>query len=599
MKNRVNISKLIEEKYKDKDDTFSLKQLNEMIDSLLDEGVVNYSYGRDFDTLEENPESVNIHQRMYGVQGDRNPLANEPGFHGREPSNVSADKLAEAPLAPPSSTVPATLKNIDILSLVSNQNLELASSGDDDRLLIDNIIRNFGVQGKKNWISRIETLNNFIRSEVQGVAKGADFRQAISRLIYINLLKRMSFFVAQPGKMFEYIIAPLIGPDAKVVGGTSTDILDVTRQSGYGYSIKFFTGEKSNYIVQGSSERLLSNFQKQEKENPGNSKAITYILAVAKKMRQNQDGYIEFIELSVSPFEKDFSGYTVRNKFVNGHGYLLQSDQGGYKKYGLYVNKYVGDAFGTQTITATPEINAKQIELQDLVSKLPQGFDPKQLKIGDLTLDEKSITIYNSKINSLFDSLKTASRLNDTGAKLKHIDTFKKYDAGKSKIFDNLSNEDLIKKAQEIKNIFKNYYTNLATFKDKDRIQKEIDALQLKLGKVPTKAGAEITQFQFSLEPLWDGMEKTSILFLGNPKTLNQQEMNVAQGLQETITNVMNEFDSLGKNLLNFFATSKAAQRKKGGTYGNAAMTNAENIHKGIDEVIKVEGPVGTTKKSP
>jgi hypothetical protein len=52
MKNKVDISKIIEEKYTDKQkETFSLKKLNEMINSVLDEGIVDFSYKRDFDAL--------------------------------------------------------------------------------------------------------------------------------------------------------------------------------------------------------------------------------------------------------------------------------------------------------------------------------------------------------------------------------------------------------------------------------------------------------------------------------------------------------------------------------------------------------------------
>ena len=51
MKNRVNISQLIEEKYKDKN-TFSAKEFDELIDSVLTEGLANYLGKVDTENLE-------------------------------------------------------------------------------------------------------------------------------------------------------------------------------------------------------------------------------------------------------------------------------------------------------------------------------------------------------------------------------------------------------------------------------------------------------------------------------------------------------------------------------------------------------------------
>jgi hypothetical protein len=404
MKNRVNISQLIEEKYKDKN-TISAKEFDEIIDSVLEEGYniaskVNDPGNAVFETSNEVQASAIVNGMSGQSGGDPRPKnAPEKGYQRVNPAGVVPDKLAEAPLGPPSSTESTTLKIPDILALVTNQNLKLASEGDADRQLIDNIIDNFGAGD--HWINRIETLNNFIQSQIKGVSK-SDFRKAISRLIYINLLKRMSFFVAQPGKSFEYVIAPIIGKDAKVIGGTDKDILDVTRvEEGTGYSIKFFTGEASNYSVEGSYDTLYSHTGKKEEKQPGSSKAINYILAIARK--QGDNGYVDFIEMSVSTVKGHFDGYVPIHKFINGDGYLLMKDEGSYKKFGLYVNKIKGQPFDQAIKVVPPALQSSQDELDNLLKQIPDNFDPKVLNIDSLSIPYGANT--RQTIKSIDDTL--------------------------------------------------------------------------------------------------------------------------------------------------------------------------------------------------
>ena len=72
MKNRVNISKLIREKYGD--NTISADEFNEIIDSVLQESDQHFYDSKIVkdgvsDSIPENQESENIFHRMYG-QGE-------------------------------------------------------------------------------------------------------------------------------------------------------------------------------------------------------------------------------------------------------------------------------------------------------------------------------------------------------------------------------------------------------------------------------------------------------------------------------------------------------------------------------------------------
>ena len=149
-----------------------------------------------------------------------------------------------------------TLQVPDIFSMITNSEMEV---GGDDRNLIGKIVKNIQ-PGKGYWRLRVNAINEFVnKTREDALTEVKDIRSAISSLIMLNALKKLAFFTAQPGKLFEYVFTPIIGTEAKVMGSTDTSIIDVTKESQgeiWNYSLKFFTGDDSDYVVKGSYRNL-------------------------------------------------------------------------------------------------------------------------------------------------------------------------------------------------------------------------------------------------------------------------------------------------------------------------------------------------------
>lgn len=190
MKNKVDIGKLIEKKYKG--NTLDLSDILEQIDLVLQE-TSDYKYNSKIDTgnLEENPESVNISQRMYGAQGIRNEIPDEPGY-GDNVDNVPQVipyKLAETGDGD-SGGKTISIAVPDLFSLITNSEMV---PGDEDRKMIQSIILNMKdlKTGEGNWIERVKSLQKYMDTVVeQNIVEARDIRRAISNLIFLNLMKK-------------------------------------------------------------------------------------------------------------------------------------------------------------------------------------------------------------------------------------------------------------------------------------------------------------------------------------------------------------------------------------------------------------------------
>ena len=624
MKNKVDIGKLIEKKYKG--NTLELSDILEQIDLVLQE-TSDYKYKSKIDTgdLEENPESVDISQRMYGAQGSRKQRPDEPGYGdnvNRIPS-VRPTTVAEGEHTKGSKKIePVTVTVPDLFSLVSNQNMELDSP---ERLMINDIISNFK---DGNWIDKAKELQKFIIDplKIEGEGKDMGMRKAISSLMYISLLKKISFFIAQPGKLFEYIIAPLIGPDAKVVGETDQDILDIDRSNGYGYSVKIFTGKFSSFGVKGSYE----NLQKAIAKDP--NKAVTYIIAVSNKKEMT----LQLVELNITSNQEYFKGYSAEYEYVGGTLYKNNTNPG---IFGLYIldeegkNKKINNlklARAARAQKAAAEKEAKRLqraaeketkkaqpklEPQDLVN-----FDNKQLRVQQLrdiqkslrnnisivkNIDALNVELNKPYANMFSDELKTALRGAVTSQQLKQfIDNY------------NIDIDNLLKSAEQKK-------IDAAAQAQQPVQQDQINELLYEVDgedetqQSQTDPNAEDPnaedpniedpniedperqvpkyEFNMTLKGQWQRFEKIEFKF-EDVKTYNKFALELSNGIQISMANALNAFSRLGTNLTKYLGTARQGQREN---YAQRCIDDTVVIEQNILTIASEEGDEIIKKNNP
>lgn len=382
MKNKVDIGKLIEKKYKG--NTLELSDILEQIDLVLQE-TSDYKYNSKIDTgnLEENPESVNISQRMYGAQGIRNEIPDEPGY-GDNVDNVPQvrpDKIAEADGESKNKSETFNIQVPDIFSLISNAEMQVNS---DDYKLIQRMVRNLQTE-KGNWILRIQKINEFTQT-AQNPVETKDIRKAISALIFLNLLKKLSFFIAQPGKLFEYILRPLIGTDAKVLGSVDQQIVDVTKESQgqiWDYSLKMFTGKESAFTLKGSKANLQDAVIKR-------GRPITYIVSVSSKEKYS----LEFSELLITTVPEHLPSGEWKNISTLTGGLILVKD--GAMGVLIQTKENTESLLKYEKVGISPEAQA-------------QVSAPRQPKEQTVKIGKKNYTIEN--VNQELSELKSNSQL--------------------------------------------------------------------------------------------------------------------------------------------------------------------------------------------
>lgn len=594
MKNRVNISKLIEEKYAEKDDTFSLEQLNEMIDSFLDESdqsshtskVVRNGVS---DSIPENQESVNIFNRMFGAQGVRNQAGPE--------QPINADKIAENTSQNVSEQV--TLEIPDIFSLITNSQMTLE---DDDRVMINGIIAT--LKGK-NWIERLQNLSNYLEQssgEFNEIPQGG-IREAVSSLITLSLLKRISYSIEQPGKLFEYIIAPVIGSDAEVVSSgespseAKSDIVDVNRTDAKKpYSIKFFTGATSAMEMIGSRASL------EQKIKERNGLPLTYIAARANK----QDGTIKFYEFLLSTNANSFNSDKWGKIKDAEHGAYFKFTKGGVgSQYAIWVNSIAGEKF------------------EDALSKLGQQSNVKSdVKIKTRSQRSGEINVFNypvklkqkgtlsdflNPLNARLQILKSnlikqnpdkeseiSELINDFVTKIK--DAFTKemqIHKGTNDFFFDAMKERMTNLNLDLKKSLQNLQIN-----DNQSSSSAPEQQNTSSSDIPINE-EQIQSTQFSIPIL--SLENEAARFtlkLGNPKNIQAFELKMGGNLVRNMKTVFEEFRKLNKNIINFFSITDTARQKvakdpskvtSSSSYGEQAKQNAEKIASNINEFMTNE----------
>ena len=658
MRNKVDINKLIKKKFNDK--TFDYSDLDKEMDLIL-EKLDGYWGKVDTAELEEVSQGESVFDHAFGLGGAENPLAKEPGYGGREPSEVIPYKLAETGDGD-SGGKTISIAVPDLFSLITNSEMV---PGDQDRKLIQSVILNMKdlKTGEGNWIERIKSLQKYMDTVVdQNIVEARDIRRAISNLIFLNLMKKISFFVAQPGKLFEYIITPLIGTEAKVLGSVDQQITDVTKESQgrtWFYSIKLFTGKTSDYVLNGSRKNLNIDIS-------DSGKPITYIIAVSKEEQKN----IEFSEVLVSNLPGHFPETEFEYIKNNEHAILLKSKTTGF--IGLLVKKMPDTYYSSieakwqgwkntkneDPIAFKAILNAEEQEdfnnfltyssyakldtsaIKVVKPQVPQATRDRQADIktyADANRDLPSMK--SSKKDYLaqdikavepnnFDKSVDAKKLKFRQHFRKAIEFLGKYltdeqkDANQALLNtkpeellypkENSTNKDStvqadinekVNKAEQIINLFIKTYSELTKQRFQENLQ---EAKQKELNR------NEPPEFSIGLKTSWTSLSNIK-LNLGDPKIYNDYQLKIASNLAEDTEKVLNAYKDLNTNLVKFFATSKEdigtepgkEPRAKGQVtkannetgFGDAVIKNATDIEEGVRGFLEKEGTPSQVKE--
>ena len=552
MKNRVNISKLIEEKYKN--DAFSFKQLNEMIDSVLNESDQSYLHSKTIPAnLEENPESVNISQRMYGAQGIRNEIPDELGY-GDNVDNVPQvrpDKLAERDEENQAQLSTARQRTIvvpDLFSMITSP--KSMSVGNDDRDLINGIIANIGLQQSTSWREKIRKLQEYVINLSRPSETPVDITQTVSGLIFLNLFKKMSFFMDQPGKQFEYLFLPFLSPTAEVKGSESEEISDVVFD-GKEYSLKFLTSSSPRVI--GSRDNLSKKVQA--------SGYATYLVARVIGTR------VEFAEFAV----------TNSPEFAKTN-YLLIPGQKTEEKGGpiWFVTK----------VAEYPRylcLIDSQIPVSDI------GYSEK-----DKLAKEKEMSYFvggksfpeslNKKLRDLIRNIESSIKVEKPGTEKynKAVSLLKdNFPNFQNEVSDTNSREQVLKYIQSLRDQIVKSAEKISQIKGENPPVQEAVAQKGEAEKIKSSG-----KFNFSVKGIWPTIvvEKLEI---GSPEVYNKQAGFVAGEISNFYVDILESLDKLSKSVTNYVATSSDTQKNTGSkTYAQQSKDNAEAI---VNSVTKIE----------
>jgi hypothetical protein len=623
MKNRVNISKLIREKYRE--DTISADEFNKIIDSVLQEGLPYWQGKVDTENLEENPnQGQQISYHANGAPGPRNPISNA------DKNLIPAATIAEQGQ---SAGQEYTLQVPDIFSMITNSEMEV---GDEDKNLIGKIVKNIQ-PGKGFWRLRVNAINDYVnRNKQNAISEVKDIRSAISSLVMLNVLKKLAFFTAQPGKLFEYVFTPIIGTKAKVVGSTDTSIIDVTKESQgeiWNYSLKFFTGDDSSFVVKGSAKNLKEVVVK-------NDRPVTYILASA--IKEGTKSRIEFAELLISTEFKHFpksEGWTIKKIYDNG---LLLVADGFCGILVIRKEEYDKLVAGGQSQPLQKDI-AKRIQgiesgtsSEKTVSGIYFNNKGEPLSTNISKVKENINTIENSfnilkPLISDPEKIKTFLTPSDSSGRGRGIekplnqfntaigDVIKELAKDKNGAYYNINPIDYLPKLKSLNDEEKITKFNKLISDAENRIAQMKNAIQqppLKEAKQETintqqtqdsenKTEKELN-FNITLKGSWPLIPNKAILDLGDPNEYNKQQLVMATDLADNIKNTFDAFQKLNTNLVKYFATSKEAIRAAGesdeefaknqkatadyvNNAGTAAIENAKTIQDNVSEFQKKE----------
>lgn len=547
MKNKVDISKIIKQKYEE--DTFELNDLLEEIDLVLDESDQSSYHSKVVrngvsDSIPEKlSQGLDIQRHVNNSLGTngapRQERPGEAGYGGREPNNIVPDKIAEAPQKGPMSLArQRTIKVPDLFSMVTDP--KRMSVGSSDRELINNIIANIGLQQTTSWREKIEKLQDHVYKLLVPSEQQTDITQVISGLIFLNLFKKLSFFMDHPGKQFEYLFLPFLSPEAEVRGDEKTEITDVVFD-GKEYSLKFLIARDPS--VKGSLRNIMNKIK-------DNKYSMTLVARVMPA------GIIEFAEFGVTTFH-DFvlQNYKIiGNQRENATSLWFESKSGGgdYPRFMCLLEPQREKLAGIETGTDKTKIKQFSYNLGG------SSFAEKDLRTLLNKLNDAEVNVRSKKQE---DNLKAIKILSDT---------FKEFQ----------NKPDSEKNSRKIMlDFIESIRKQIADQSEKIRIAKGI---QESLQEQETGIG----QFDIPIQGIWNTIVIQK-LNLGNPEIYNKQLGFVAGEISNFYVDMLDSLDQLNTNMTNYVATSSDSQRSTGSqTYAFKSIKNAQDIK---EKILKIQ----------
>jgi hypothetical protein len=593
MKNKVDINKLIEKKYKG--NTLELSDILEEIDLVLNESDQSFYHSKVVrngvsDSIpEELTPALDVQRHVnnsIGTNGaPRKPRPDEPGYGENAdvlPQSVP-DKLAEEEEKPSAISKEVVMKVpvMDLFSMITNSKMEI---GSEDRTLINNIIKNFGGGPQDDWKARIKLLQNYTNKLGQPQQiKVENMSSAISSLLFLNLFKKLSYFTAQPGKQFEYLMAPLISPVAQVPPDDS-DIADIKMTGGLSLSIKFFSAKAPQF--KGSLKNL--------KNHPN---GLNYIVG-----KTFANGIIEFGEIFITSqlnqidkekysYVPDLSEASSRREiafFISNSGqspkiacYAI-NEQGG----GRVENKGYNTVQSSKpSVPKKPPTDLRLLSntRKSLIDSIKKIKNPSELKIFDkkeprpLNSQEiKTILSETEKwakqlpeLKQKFDEFVSSGKTNDLQQQIEFVTFALQSLRSLNQVIDN----EMQKKPSST--LEENLY-NFSEAEDVDTTQTQKVSEGQFIFDVPAK--------------LWQYM-RVDYLELGNPSLYNSQMMKISDSVSKQYVEVLENLRDLNLNLTNYFATSakeQAANLEKSTdktSYADKSIANANNIVSGVNQI--------------
>jgi hypothetical protein len=576
MKNKVDINKLIEKKYKG--NTLELSDILEQIDLVLNESFYASKLTNPGDKQFENEESIKISQRMYGTQGTRDEVSGDLGRNPQYNRQVTAANIAETNSNLPTIQGIQEMPVFDLFSMITNSKMELDN---DDRKLLNDILENAGATPSSSWKDRVQLLQNY--AYLLGNPRTVDklnIREGISNLIFINLLKKLSYFTDQPSKQFEYVMAPLISPDAQVIKGDG-DISDVRTTTGEQFSIKFFTASSPD--VKGSITRL--------KTHPN---GLNYVFG-----KVFSGGMLEFGECMITAYIRNINPQEYKHIHTISSGmveiyeaisnsqvpkvkiYIRTTDnEEEVKDYSKIKRRFqVGEKpkTATQTFQHTSATlgRAEKQKLDRMRREIKSLF-------GTFSANEKQKKpLNNNQFNSFMGLAEEYAQMNSEFSKM--FEVFKKI-PNIEKNYDAQT-----KFHNELNNSFEIYLRQVVS-QQKSQTQSQQPEQNTSLSEQTQEK--EEPQFNFRLSGgAWELMSVSS-LNLGSPSVYNNQLVFFSDSISKTFKNVMDNFQKLNKNLVSYFATSteKQKQNNQGKSSAQDCVDNAEQIIYGVTDIAGSEG---------
>jgi hypothetical protein len=561
MKNKVDFGKLIEKKYKGK--ALDLNDILDEIDLVIQESDQSWLTSKVIPSnLEEDPQSKQVYDRMHGAPGTRNARPPDLGYQDNVDvlPQVRPTTVAEAPQQGIQKEVQYTVKVPDLYSMMTNT--KSIQPGTEDRKFINDIIKNINAPDK-NWLGRVRALKEYTKFIGQPSAKQNDISEAISSLIIINVLKKVSFFTDQPGKQFEYIFAPFLHPDAGVAGQEDVEVEDINSPNGK-ISLKFLQTSVPGIDVSAKNlrDRLFDKNQVWKQGQKSNYPFIDYIV-----VRAFGNGNIQFGRVGVTNnklFAEDlYSPVKSRSQKT----LLMQIKQGdarglsGLPGYILYMQE------GGEISKQSPQGSTSALLKSPLDGK---SFDLLGLKIP------AEIGISNNKIDQLgkatlpafMRSIKTNIDVKDEKNLIRLLSFLPGYKT--------LSPQE--------KDRFQIAQSVLDSYKEQFAIFKQLQDIGNKPVSESVESDKELLQEEtFALSEIWQTV-LVETLSLGDVDSYNQQQLVVGDSIQKMYVNVLNNLDQLNTNITKYFATAKGAKGEDQAP-GEAAIKNAEEIAVSVNQI--------------